>query len=177
MRLEDLWQPYQPARFPTDGVYSPRAPQGWHAANTEPPSAALSFPENVNPPPGGTVSDAAAEPDLGTASNIETVDTWDWSAQQQRRQPPPTATLFESPIGGGQGQWSWQDGSATDFSNWAPGMPVLDNGRKGCVWVYEGDVTGKLRGRLSEDVEEMSEAVTEALGTFALKANQQAFRQ
>ncbi|XP_043211704.1 uncharacterized protein LOC122376084 [Amphibalanus amphitrite] len=98
VRLEDLWQPYQPARFPTDGVYSPRAPQGWHTANTELPSAALSFPENVNPPPGGTVSDAAAEPDLGTVSNIETVDIWDWSAQQQRRQPPPTATLFESPI-------------------------------------------------------------------------------
>ena len=43
--------------------------------------------------------------------------------------------------GGGQGAWSWQDGSAVDFYNWARGQPVLDNGRKACVWVYEGDGT------------------------------------
>ncbi|XP_037072948.1 snaclec 3-like [Pollicipes pollicipes] len=41
--------------------------------------------------------------------------------------------------GNGAGSWSWLDGSPTDFYHWARYMPVLDNGRRSCVWVYEGD--------------------------------------
>ena len=45
-------------------------------------------------------------------------------------------------------------------------------------WLLDVPQTDReAQGRLSEDVEEMSEAVTEALGTFTLKVYQQAFRQ
>ena len=56
------------------------------------------FPVYAEPTLAGTAADTGA---CGTVADTETPDTWDW-APQQRRQPPPSATLFETPIGGYQ---------------------------------------------------------------------------
>ncbi|XP_037068350.1 altered inheritance of mitochondria protein 3-like [Pollicipes pollicipes] len=69
--LEELCQSPQPPRFPTDGVYSPRAARGWGV-----PDAAPVFPAPVNDVP-DTVPDIAPTAPLS-------------------RQPPPTCTLSDS---------------------------------------------------------------------------------